>query len=85
MRRPMRTWVYLFGINALVVCVGFLLLIAVSLSVLEHAIELQTLRNLRTFSHSVRELITARPPRAAAGETWTAVSSCLPHTTRISG
>lgn len=74
MRRPMRTWVYLFGINALVVCGGFLLLIAVSLSVLEHAIELQTLRNLRTFSHSVRELITARPPRAAAGEN---LDSCI--------
>ncbi len=56
-RHSLRTWVFLFLINGLVLCGGFLLLIQQSLSVLEQTAQTQTEQNLKTFSYSFKTLI----------------------------
>lgn len=60
-RKPFPAWVYLFAVNAVVLCFGFVLFISIILGALQNTTYKQTEQNLRTFSYSLFNVITYTP------------------------
>jgi two-component system phosphate regulon sensor histidine kinase PhoR len=60
-RKPFPAWVYLFVVNAIVLCFGFVLFISIILGALQNTTYRQTEQNLRTFSYTLSNVITYTP------------------------
>ena len=56
-RNSLRTPVYLFLINGITLCFGFIFFIFISLNTLEKTAVIQTEQNLRTFAFSIEQLL----------------------------
>lgn len=59
-KRPITTTLYLFLINGVTLCGGFIVFMTISLYTLEKTAIIQTQQNLRTFSFSVKQLILSQ-------------------------
>lgn len=56
-KRPLTTPFYLFLINGITLCCGFIFVIIISLHTLEQTAISQTEQNLRTFAYSIKQLL----------------------------
>ena len=56
-RHPLSTPFYLFLINGLTLCGGFIFFIIISLHTLEQTAVTQTIENLRTFAYAIEQVI----------------------------
>lgn len=60
-KKPLKTYVYLFLINGVTLCLGFIFFIFINLHTLEKAAFFQCMQNLRTFSFAIEQLIKTMP------------------------
>lgn len=60
-KKPLKTYVYLFLINGLTLCIGFIFFIIITINTMENTALVQSKRNLRTFALVIERLIKSMP------------------------